>query len=194
MRPYRYVLNRYVLTALVIAGFAAASDASLAQQRTSGKSYLKQVGSIKLVRQRVPSHRVLAAQGPDLMLQPVSGTNFSTCVGPSTVKVDFDVLLLNVGDAPATLAQNPWAAWLRLRDSNWNLFIPFALDEFVGPPPSSLPPGQFAKFHISRTLKQTASGDWGIQVEADPYNWILDTNKLNNGIGMGAGKPFIVCK
>ena len=174
MRPYRYVL-----TALVIAGFAAANDASLAQQRTSGKSYLKQVGPIKVVRQRVPSRRVLEAPGPDLQLGTV-GTVTKTCVGPSTLQVDFDVLLLNVGDAPATLMQSPWAAWLRLRDSNWNAFSPFDLDEFVGPPPSSVPNGQFAKFHISRKLKQDASGKWGVAIQADPYNWIVETNENNN--------------
>ena len=61
MRPYRYVL-----TALVIAGFAVANDPSLAQQRTSGKgqSYLKQVGSIKVVRQRVPSAGFWRRKGP----------------------------------------------------------------------------------------------------------------------------------
>ena len=122
IRPYRYVL-----TALVIAGFAAANDASLAQHRTSGKgqSYLKQVGSIKVVRQRVPSRRVSEAQGPDLMLQVVPAPSVTTCVGPSTLQIDLDVLLLNIGDAPATLMQSPWAAWLRLRDSNWYVFSPF---------------------------------------------------------------------
>lgn len=175
MRPYRYVL-----TALVIAGFAAASDASPAQQRTSGKSYLKQIGSIKVVRPRVPSRGVLAAGLPDLIVNSTGAAIVKSCVGPSTMRVELDVLIENIGDAPATLAQNPWAAWLRLRDSNWNLFSPFALDEFVGPPPSSLPNGQFAKFHISRTLKQTATGGWSIFVAADPYNWILESDKNNN--------------
>jgi hypothetical protein len=182
MRPYRYVL-----TALVIAGFAAASDASLAQQRTSGKSYLKQVGSIKLVRQRVPSRRVLEASGPDLMLQLLpAAASVTTCVGPSTLQIDLDVLLLNIGDAPATLTQSPWAAWLRLRDTNSNAFSPFDLDEFVGPPPSSLPNGQFAKFHISRKLKQTAAGGWSMSIQADPYNWIVESNKNNNALGTGS--------
>jgi hypothetical protein len=182
MRPYRYVL-----TALVIAGFDAASDASLAQQRTSGKSYLKQVGSIKLVRQRVPSRRVLEASGPDLMLQLLpAAASVTTCVGPSTLQIDLDVLLLNIGDAPATLTQSPWAAWLRLRDTNSNAFSPFDLDEFVGPPPSSLPNGQFAKFHISRKLKQTAAGGWSMSIQADPYNWIVESNKNNNALGTGS--------
>ena len=99
---------------------------------TSGKgqSYLKQVGSIKVVRQRVPSRRVLEAQGPDLMLQVVPAPSVTTCVGPSTLQMDLDVLLLNIADAPATLMQSPWAAWLRLRDSNWYVFSPFDLDEF----------------------------------------------------------------
>jgi hypothetical protein len=187
MRPYRYVL-----TALVIAGFAAANDASLAQQRTSGKSYLKQVGSIKVVRQRIPSRRILEAQGPDLVLSPV-GTPTKTCVGPSTLQVDFDVLLLNIGDAPATL-QSPWAAWLRLRDTNWNAFSPFGLDEFVGPPPSSLPKWQFAKLHISRKLKQNASGGWSMEIHADPYNWIVESNESNNATAYGQSQAQSVCQ
>ena len=190
MRPYRYVL-----TALVIAGFAAANDASLAQYRTSGKgqSYLKQIGSIKVVRQRVPSRRVLEASGPDLMLQLLpAAASVTTCVGPSTLQIDLDVLLLNIGDAPATLMQSPWAAWLRLRDTNWNAFSPFDLDEFVGPPPSILPNGQFAKFHISRKLKQTATGGWSMSIQADPYNWIVESNKNNNALGTGSQQS--VCK
>jgi hypothetical protein len=174
MRPYHYVL-----TALVIAGFAAANDASLAQQRTSGKSYLKQVGPIKVVRQRVPSRRVLEAPGPDLQLGTV-GTVTKTCVGPSTLQVDFDVLLLNVGDAPATLMQSPWATWLRLRDENWKAFSPFDLDEYVNPPPPSIAPKTLAQFHISRKVKQNASGQWGMEIQADPYNWIVETNENNN--------------
>jgi hypothetical protein len=183
MRPYRYVL-----TALVIAGFGVANGPSLAQHRTSGKSqsYLKQVGSIKIVRQRFPSRRVLDAPGPDLVLSVVSGSAIMTCVGSSTLQIDLDVLLLNIGDAPATLMQSPWAAWLRLRDSNWNAFSPFDLDEFVGPPPSSVPNGQFAKFHISRKLKQDASGKWGVAIQADPYNWIVESNKDNNAGGYGS--------
>ena len=186
MRPYRYVL-----TALVIAGFAAASDASLAQQRTSGKSYLKQVGSIKLVRQRIPSRRVLEAGPPDLVLSPV-GIPTKTCVGPSTLQVDFDILLLNIGGAPATLMQSPWAAWLRLRDTNWNAFSPFDLDEFVGSPPSSLPNGQFATFHISRKVKQDAGGGWSMTIQADPYNWIVESNESNNSTAYGQAQS--VCK
>ena len=190
MRPYRYVL-----TALVIAGLAAANDASLAQHRTSGKgqSYLKQVGSIKVVRQHVPSRRVLDAPAPDLMLQIVPGTTFRTCVGPSTVKVDLDVLLLNVGDAPATLMQSPWATWLRLRDLNWNAFSPFDIDEFVNPPPPSLAPKEFATFHISRTLKQTSTGGWSLAVWADPYNWIFESDENNNNADTATIKDT-VCK
>jgi hypothetical protein len=188
MRPYRYVL-----TALVIAGFAATNDASLAQRRTSGKSYLKQVGTIKVVRQRVPSRRVLAAGLPDLVLSPV-GIPTKTCVGPSTLQVDFDVLLLNIGDAPATLMQSPWAAWLRLSDTNWNVFGPFDLDEFVGPPPKSLPNGQFAKLHISRKLKQNASGGWSRGIHADPYNWIVESNESNNSTAYGQSQAQSVCQ
>lgn len=180
MRPYRYVL-----TALVIAGFAA-NDASLAQQRTSGKSYLKQVGSIKFVRQRVPPRRVLGASGPDLAIQAVLKPAVTSCVAPSTLQVDFDVRILNIGDAPATLMQSSWAAWLRMRDANWYVFSPFDLDEYVGPPPPSIDPGTFATFHISRRVKQDASGGWGVAVTADPYNWILESDKNNNSLGTGS--------
>lgn len=183
-----------VPAALAIAGLVLGSGPSLAQGSVKGRSYLKQVSSGK-IRQPVPPGRVLGSPLPDLELTPVDGTSTQTCAGPSTVNFSMDVQIKNIGNATAVLSQtpNPWAAWLRLRDLNANLFSPFTLDEFVGPPPASLAPGQFAKFHISRKLKQTASGVWQMEVTADPYNWIFEINKTNNSFGIGSGQDS-VCK
>jgi len=188
MQPYSGLL-----TALIIGSLALANGPSLAEQRGSSKgpSLAKQRDSSKI--RPLPSGRVLGAPLPDLELSSVDGTLVKKCVGPSTLKLSFDVQIKNVGDATAVMSQNPWAAWLRLRDQYWNVFSPYALDEFVGPPPWSLTPGQTAKFHVSRTVKQTGSGGWMMIVMADPYNWIFEINKTNNSFGIGPSQDSI-CK
>ena len=158
MRPYRYVL-----TALVIAGFAAANDASLAQHRTSGKgqSYLKQFGSIKVVRQRVPSRRVLGSHVARLgcsSLLPVTHPyelRWALHAAESTSMS----LLLNIGDAPATLIAKPVGGLAPAEGRKLgNLFSPFALDEFVGP--ATIEPGPGAICEVPHQPEAQANCQW----------------------------------
>ena len=178
MQPYRGLL-----TALIIAGLALANGPSLAKQRGSYK-----------IRQPVPTGReVLQAKPPDLEISQVAGTLVKKCVGPSYLGVSFDVQVKNVGGQTADLGQNPWAAWLRVRDVNWNIFSPYSLADIIGPPPTSLTPQKATKFHVSKTPQQNGSGGWLVEITADPYNWILEGNESNNSLNVGQS-PDSICK
>jgi hypothetical protein len=128
---------------------------------------------------------------PDLTVNLVEGTSWS-CAGPSLLRLFITFQLRNIGKG-AAVSPGPFHQWVVIRDTGGGPSVPEPM--WSTGAPAQISSGQILTYKAQPLMRQVPVFKGGVPVgfpkrydvlfviTADPLKSILETNKLNNGLG-----------